>query len=409
MPAPQEAGAKLGPAEFIAIVAALMALNAVAIDIMLPALPMIGESLGVTDENARQHVLTAYILGFGGAQLFFGPISDRFGRKAPLIVGMSIYVLASLAGAFAPEYWLMLLARFIQGIGAAATRVLAMSIVRDRYGGRRMAEIMSIVMMIFMIAPVVAPAAGQLIVMFSAWPMIYLFMAATCLVILLWTHLRLPETLPAERRSPLSPRGVINAFRIVLTNRTALFYALGSMAIFGALFGFIASAQQIFVGIYGLGNLFPLVFALIAGVMATSSLLNSRIVGRIGMRRVSHGALLGFLLTAAVWTLSSIVFGALPLAAFIGFFITCNFFFGWIGANFNAIAMEPLARVAGTGSATIGFLQTAGGGLIGALIGQSFDGTATPIAIGYLLVSTFSLMFVLIAERGRLFRVVSAG
>lgn len=398
---------RLGKAEFIALIAGLMALNAVAIDIMLPALPMIGDALGVMEENHRQHILTSYILGFGGAQLLYGPLSDRYGRKQLLLAGMLIYVLASLAGGLASEYWMMLTARFVQGVGAAATRVLAVSIVRDLYGGRRMAEIMSIVMMIFMVAPVIAPAAGQLIVMFAAWPMIYVFMAAVCLALMVWALVRLPETLPPEARRPLTPKGVWSAFRFVLTERTALFYSLAGMAMFGSLFGFIASAQQVFVGLYGMGNLFPLIFALVAGTMALSSLLNSRIVGRFGMRRISHGAICGFILSSLVWVLFSLFIGTLPLWLFLMFFVACNFLFGWIGANLNAIAMEPLGAVAGTGSAVVGFLQTAGGGLIGAAIGQAYDGTAMPVAVGFLIVSVVALVLVAIAERGVLFRVGS--
>lgn len=402
-----ESRSRLGYVEFIALIACLMALNAVAIDIMLPALPMIGDALSVHDDNARQYVLTAYILGFGGAQLAFGPISDRFGRKAPLLIGIGIYVLAALAGAFAPSYGLMLAARFIQGVGAAATRVLAISAVRDLHGGRRMAEIMSLVMMVFMAAPVVAPAAGQLIVMFSDWPMIYVFMGATGFGAFIWTRKRLPETLPPDRRGPLTPVNVFRAFRVVMTNRVALFYALATMSIFGSLFGFISSAQQIFVGIYDLGNSFPLVFALIAGIMAGSSLANSRIVGRIGMRRLSHGALTGFAITALILLALSLVYATVPFWMMLALASTLMFFFGWIGANFNAIAMEPLGKVAGTGSAVLGFMQTVGGGLIGAVIGQAFNGTVTPLAFGYFVVSAAALIFVLIAEKGRLFQVFS--
>lgn len=398
---------KLGKVEFIALIAGLMALNAVAIDIMLPALPMIGNALSVGDENARQHVLTAYILGFGGAQLLFGPVSDRYGRKGPLLLGLAIYILAALAGAMATEYWIMLVARFVQGIGAASSRVLSVSIVRDLYGGRRMAEIMSVVMMVFMIAPVLAPAAGQLIVSFADWPMIYILMAVVCGVFLVWSWLRLPETLPEEGRTPLTPAGVTAAFRFIVTQPTALFYGLANMAMFGALFGFITTAQQTFVGIYDLGEKFPLIFALIATSMALASLLNSRVVGRVGMRRLSHGALCGFILVSLVWAVSSIVLGFLPLPVFLAFFISANFLFGWIGANFNAISMEPLGKVAGTGSAVIGFLQTAGGGLIGAAIGQSFNGTVTPMVIGFLAVSATALLLVLVAEKGRLFGVGS--
>ncbi len=400
----QEEPGGLGRAELIAIIASLMALNAVAIDIMLPALPNMGDSLGVADENSRQYVLTAYFLGFGIAQLVFGPVSDRLGRKAPLLTGMSIYVLAAAAATVVPDFGWLLLARFIQGIGAAATRVLAIAIVRDLYGGRRMAEIMSLVMMVFMVAPVVAPAAGQAIILVADWHWIFVFMAVACAIAALWTAVRLPETLPAERRSPFSVRTVAQAFSSVIGNRISFCYALAIMVVFGALFGFIGAAQQIYVGMYDLGIWFPAVFALIAGIMALSSFANSRLVGRHGMRRLSHGALIGFLILSLIWYLASALAGPIPLPVFLGLMAVLMFFFGGIGANFNALAMEPLGEIAGTGSAVLGFLQTTGGGLIGVWIGQSFDGTDAPVAMGFFLVSVVALALVAVAERGRLFQ-----
>jgi len=403
--APQESGFALAIPrwEFIAMTAALMALNALAVDIMLPGLQEIGASLGVENENHRQYVISAYILGFGGAQLFYGPISDRFGRRGPLMFGLAIYVVTALASAFSPSFGLLLALRFVQGIGAAATRVIAVSFVRDVFGGRRMAEVMSLVFMVFMIIPVVAPGIGQLVMLFSEWHMIFVFMAAIALAISIWTALRMPETMHPEYRRPLTAASIIGGFGIVLRNRVALFYTLSTTVIFGALFGFINSAQQIYVGLYGLGVWFPVLFAGVAGMMAVSSFLNAQLVGRFGMRRLSHGALIGFL---AVNTIMLIVAlgGPIPLWLFVGLFTLAMVQFGWIGSNFNSIAMEPLGHVAGTASSTLGFMQTLGGGVIGAAIGQLFDGTVVPLVIGFWSVSALGLAFVFIAERGKLFQ-----
>lgn len=388
--------------EFIAICAALMAVNALAIDIMLPALQQMGASLGVESENHRQFVITAYIAGMGLALLFYGPASDRFGRRKPLLFGLSIYVVAAFAAAFAPTFETLLALRFIQGIGAASTRVIAVSVVRDRYGGRQMAEIMSLVFMVFMIIPVIAPGLGQLVMLFSEWHMIFIIMSLIALAITLWAAFRLPETLHPEDRRPLSIMSIAQGFRIVLTTRVSLFYTLASMIIFGSLFGFINSAQQVYVGIYGLGVWFPVVFAAIAAMMSVSSFLNSRLVVKIGMRRLSHGALLGFLAVSAIWFAWSLT-GWVPFPVFVALFAAAMFQFGWIGSNFNAIAMEPLGHLAGTASSVQGFLQTVGGGLIGALIGQAFDGTVRPLAAGYCSVALLGLVMVLIAERGKLF------
>lgn len=389
--------------EFIAITAALMALNALAIDIMLPGLQEIGASLGVADENARQYVITAYVTGFGLAQLVFGPISDRFGRRIPLLAGLVVYVAAAFACVWAPGFATLLAMRFVQGLGAAATRVIATSLVRDVYGGRAMAEVMSLVFMVFMIVPVIAPGVGQVIMLFSEWHMIFAFMGAVSLVFTVWVWLRLPETLREESRRAFTPAVIGEGFRIVLTNRLAICYTIAMTAIFGALFGFINSAQQIYIGIYDVGALFPVYFAMVAGLMAVSSFLNSRLVGRIGMRRLAHGAMLGFIaVNALAYGLS--LAGPLPLWLFITLFAVAMVQFSWIGANFNALAMEPLGHVAGTASSVQGFMQTVGGGVVGALIGQAFDGTVTPLAAGYFFSGIVALVMVLIGENGRLFR-----
>jgi MFS transporter, DHA1 family, multidrug resistance protein len=389
--------------EFIALAAALMALNALAIDIMLPGLQQIGASLGVENENHRQYVITAYISGFGLAQLAYGPISDRFGRRAPLLIGLAIYVVAAFAASFAPSFTTLLMLRFVQGIGAASTRVIAVSVIRDIFGGRAMAEIMSLVFMVFMIIPVIAPGIGQLVMLFSEWHMIFVFMAAIALAITLWTAVRLPETLHPEYRRPFTVGSILGGFGIVLTNRVSLCYTLATMIVFGALFGFINSAQQIYVGIYGLGVWFPVIFAAVAGMMAISSFVNSQLVGRFGMRRLSHGALVGFMTVNCILFALSLL-GPVPLPLFVCFFTAAMLQFGWIGSNFNSIAMEPLGHVAGTASSVIGFLQTVGGGAIGAGIGQAFDGTVRPLAAGFCAVSVLGLLIVLFAERGKLFQ-----
>jgi DHA1 family bicyclomycin/chloramphenicol resistance-like MFS transporter len=389
--------------EFIALAAALMALNALAIDIMLPGLQQIGASLGVENENHRQYVISAYIAAFGSAQLFYGPLSDRFGRRPPLLFGLAVYVAAALAAAFAPSFTTLLILRFVQGLGAAATRVITVSIIRDVFGGRAMAEAMSLVFMVFMVIPVVAPGLGQVVMLFSEWHMIFVIMALIAMVFTVWAAIRLPETLHPEYRRAFNLRTIVQGFRIVLTNRISLCYMLATTAIFGALFGFINSAQQVYVGIYGLGVWFPVIFACVAGMMAVSSFVNSRLVGRFGMRKLSHGALLGFIAVTSIWFALSL-FGQLPLYVFVPLFAMAMLQFGWIGSNFNSIAMEPLGHLAGTASSVQGFTQTVGGGLIGATIGQLFDGTTTPLAGGFWTVSITALIFVLIAEHGKLFQ-----
>ena len=390
--------------EFIALVAALMSLNALAIDVMLPALPYMGEALGVSHENDRQYVLTAYMLGFGCAQLAFGPLSDRFGRRSPLIVGLAIYVIAAFAAAFSPSFAMLLLMRFIQGVGAAGTRVIAQSMVRDKFGGRAMAEIMSMVFMVFMAVPVIAPGIGQIILLTGPWEYIFYFMAVLALVIAAWSIARMPETLKPEHRRALAPRVVVEGFRLVFTNRMAFSYGLAGMFVFGALFGFINTAQQIYVDIYGLGALFPVAFAAMAGLMAISSYLNARMVRRIGMRRLSHTALLVFTTVSGAWFLITLA-GQPPLWLFFALLAVIMFMFGWAASNMNALSMEPLGTVAGTASSVFGFVQTVGGAILGTITGQFFDGTLTPVAAGYFVLGLAAILCVVVAERGKLFGV----
>jgi len=391
--------------EFIALIAAIMAINALAVDIMLPGLPQIGASLGVLSENHAQYVITAYLLGFGVSQLFYGPLSDRFGRRAPLFVGLTIYILAAIGAAFVTDFTTLIILRVLQGLGAAATRVIAVSVVRDRFAGRQMAEVMSLVMMIFMILPVIAPATGQLIMLFGEWHLIFLSMAIMAAVVAVWAYIRLPETLPVDHRRPLTVKSVIGGFGIVLSNRVALFYMLGTSFILGALFGYINSAQQIFVDIYKLGTMFPLAFAAVAMTLALASFLNSRLVGRYGMRRISQTMLLVFVSFSLLWVVLALSFtGPVPFWLLMMIYMTIMFSFSLVTSNFNALAMEPLGEVAGTASSVLGFAQTVIGAALGAAIGQAFDGTTTPVAAGYCVLGFISFICVIIAERGKLFK-----
>lgn len=395
----------MGRTEFIAMMAFMMSLNALAIDIMLPGLQQIGSALNVTNENHRQYVVSAYLIGFGIAQLFYGPVADRFGRRRPILFGLGIYIFSSLAVVLVPSFGALLVLRFIQGIGSAALRVITISIVRDVYGGRQMAEVMSLIMMVFMVIPVVAPGTGQAIMFVGSWHLIFVFMAIAALAVGLWMYIRLPETLaPADQR-PFTAKSILAGFRIVLTDRIALCYTIASTFIFGALFGFINSAQQIYVGIYGLGVWFPVAFAGVALFMALSSFVNSRLVGRFGMRRLSHASLVGFIAITFVWLVVQVMGPQpMPFVLFFTFFSLAMFQFGWIGSNFNSLAMEPLGHVAGTASSVLGFMGTVGGSMIGAAIGQAYDGTALPMVMGYFVVSIIGLVFVLIGERGSLFQ-----
>ncbi|MHB1207340.1 MAG: multidrug effflux MFS transporter, partial [Rhodospirillaceae bacterium] len=375
--------ADLGFKEFVTLIATVMAVNALAIDTMLPALPEIGDTVGIASESERQWIVTSYLLGFGVAQLFFGTLSDRFGRKPVLLAGLAGYFLFSVVCAAAGSFEVLMLARVMQGICAAATRVLAISIVRDRYAGRQMARVMSLVFIVFLAVPIIAPSLGQLIMLFAPWRWIFGMLAVYSAATLVWVALRLPETIHAEDRMAISAANVLSAVRLTLTTRAAVGYMIAVAFVFGGMFGYLNSAQQIFADIFAVPKLFPSIFALIAGALGVASLVNSRIVGRLGMRVVSHSALFGYIAVAPV-NAAVAYMGFENIWTFVALQAALMFCFGLMGANFNALAMEPLGHIAGTASSIQGFVTTTGGALLGFIIGQQFNGSTVPLTLGFL-------------------------
>jgi MFS transporter, DHA1 family, multidrug resistance protein len=388
--------------EFVALIAMMMALNALAIDSMLPALPAIGDALGVVEENSRQWVITAYLLGFGATQIVYGPLADRYGRKPVLMFGLSLYVLFSVLAAFSPTFELLIAARVGTGIGAAALRVLAVSIVRDRYAGRTMARVMSLSFLVFLGVPILAPTLGQAILTVAPWPWVFGVLAVGGAAFMLWAAVRLPETLHPDDRMPIRIPRIAAAFREVLTNRRSIGYALAMTAITGALFGFINSSQQIFFDVFHEPQLFTVVFGAVAGGIAVASLLNARLVERLGSRLISHTALIGFIAMASIHTAVALS-GHETIWTFAVLQALTMFCFGFIAGNFGSMAMEPMGHIAGTASSAQGFISTTGGATLGFLIGQQFNGSTTPMTLGFVGLGLAALVCVLFAEQGRLF------
>jgi DHA1 family bicyclomycin/chloramphenicol resistance-like MFS transporter len=393
----------MGFPEFVVIIASIMALNPLAMDMMLPALPNIASAFHLADANRPQMVLSTFIIGFGVGQFVMGPLSDRFGRRPVLLGGMIVYGIASLLAIAAPSFETLLLARALQGVGTSATRVIATSIVRDCYAGRRMASVMSLAMMVFIAIPVVAPSFGQAVLLLTQWRGIFIVLMLYGVVALIWSALRMPETLPVSRRRSLAVREVYDAFRQTVTNRQTLGYALTAGGVLGSLFAFVFTSQQVFTGIYKLGHYFPIAFAAIAVGTAIAGFINSRFVDRLGMRVISHGALLGYVAVAGIM-LAAVKLQMLPLPLFMVLSALMMFAFGLMISNFTALAMEPQGRIAGTASSLYGSITTLLGIGIGTKIGQDFDGTLLPFATGFFLCTLASLAVVLVVERGRLFK-----
>lgn len=387
--------------ELIAMVGGLMALNALSIDILLPALPAIGADFGALG-NDRQLVITAYVFGFGLAQLAFGPIADSIGRRQTLIWALGGYLAATVLCVIAPAFTLMLAARALQGAAAAATRVVAMAVVRDLVSGRRMAEIMSFAMTVFMAAPILAPGLGQLILLVAPWEGIFFALLAGSAILLGWMMVRLPETLRPEDAIAVRLGPALRNYRLAASNRTSLGYMIASSLIFGALFAFIATSEQVIAGLYGLEAWFGVAFGGIALGLAAVNIVNARMVGRYGMRRISHLALVAFIAINAVHALISLA-GQPPFWLFYTLLGTGMFMFGLIGANFSALVMEPAGKRAGTAAALYGAVTSISGAVLGSLIGQAYDGSVTPLIAGMAILGAACLAAVYWTEKGRLF------
>lgn len=399
---------RLGRRESVVLLAALMSLNAIGIDAMVPALPQIVHSLGVSSANEQQLVIISYMLGFGAGQLVWGPLADRFGRRPLLVAGLLSFALFSFSCAVAPTFPLMIAGRVAMGAAASSTRVLVMAIVRDLFDGEAMAKVMSLVFMVFMVVPVLAPSLGQAILLVAEWRMIFLVLMGYAGLLLAWALVRLPETLHPEDQRSLDPRSVLEAARLVVGDRLAMGYTLASTALFGALSAYVASVQQIVSDVFKATALLPLVFAACAAPMSAAAFTNSRIVGRFGLRRVGHAGIIGFLVVAAIhWTVARAGYESLTLfvllqgAALVAFAL-CS-------ANFSTLAMTNMGAFAGTASSIQGVAATIGGALVGLAIGQAFDGTVVPFLAGMTLTAIVALLIVLATERGRLFAPIATG
>ena len=389
--------------EFVALMAAMQALNAASIDTMLPALPRIGSDFAVVNDNRLQWIITAYVMGSGCGQLIYGPLSDRFGRRPILLTAICLYVVLTLLTSLAPNLNSLIVLRVLQGFSVAATSVVSRSVVRDRYAGNAMARVLSMIFFVFLMVPIAAPSVGQILLSFMSWRGVFGSLALFGIVVAIWAALRLPETLDPKNRHSLDSAHLLQVARFVLTEPTSLLYTMSLSLMFGSLLAYVSTVPQIFTVVFRAPELLGPTFAACAGAMGVATLVNARLVERVGMHAISHSALFAFILVTSIhaaiaWSgneslltfaiLQSVTLACFPLAA----------------SNFGAIAMLPMGSIAGSAASLQGVISTIGGAAIGSLIGHQWSGSVFFLPAGSACCGVIAFTLVLTAERTRLFR-----
>lgn len=370
--------------EFIVLVAVLTCLPALAIDAMLPAFKQIGLDLQVPHENDVQLIIPVLFLGLSIGQLIFGPLSDSWGRKPFIYLGLGIFMLGSAISLFAQDFNHMLIGRFLQGLGAAAPRIISIAVVRDLYSGREMAQIMSFTMMVFILVPAIAPLMGQGVLLVASWHAIFGSFLVIAVIITVWFGMRLDETLKPDKRREFSLSSLWQATKEVLSNKVAMGYTLSSGLIFGAFMGYLNSSPQILQQQYGLGEQFPFYFGALALSLGAASFLNAKLVMKYGMKLLSTIAIRIFTLLALLFlVIAYLQQGQPPLWQLMTYLLLSFFTVGLLFGNLNALAMEPLGHIAGIGASIVGSASSLFAIPLGTLIGQSYNGTIIPMTIGF--------------------------
>jgi DHA1 family bicyclomycin/chloramphenicol resistance-like MFS transporter len=394
-------GREIGERELIWMMAMLMALQAFGIDAILPALDDVALSLNIVG-NDRQFVIGVYLLAAGMGALVPGALADRFGRRPIVLASIGVYIVLSLVSAIVTSFEALLVVRAAQGFFGAGIIALPPAIIRDRVGGDKMARMMSLIFVIFLMVPAVAPSLGEAILLVGDWRTIFAVMAVQGVLIGSWVYFRLPESLAPEHRQPIRPRVIARNMATSLSERSVIGYVIGGMLVFGALFGFINSSQQLISEGFGRPDIFPVIFGVCAGSMAIASWSNSRIVERFGARRVSHTAVVTFIAVAGLQVFFAFS-GEESLWQFVPLMAINMALLGFIGSNFGSIAMNPFFHIAGAASSAQSCVRMTSAALLGAMIGYAYDGTARPLALALLASGIACLLLVLFSERGKLF------
>lgn len=386
---------RAGFREFVALMALIMCLVALSIDAMLPALDQMGDALGVSEANDIQLVISVVFLGVAVGQLIYGLLADAWGRKRTVYLGFALFISGTLCSLLAQDLTTMLIGRFLQGLGAAGPRIVTVAIVRDQHKGKEMARVMSLIMTIFILCPVVAPLLGQGVLLIAGWREIFALLLVLALIAVSWFGLRQHETLPPEKRIPIALPRIRENLREIGSQRAALSYMVALGFVFGAFIGFLSSVQQVLQGVYGLGDIFPVYFAVLAISIGSASFSNAKLVMTFGMRSLA-------LFATAVITIVSLLalplfkaqVGVPPLWLWMGYLLLTLFCVGLLFGNLNAMAMEPFGHIAGIASAAVGAVSTFMAVALGTLVAQQFNGTVLPVVVGFALLGGLALFCV---------------
>ena len=390
---------KIGFREFVSLMAVMIALTALSIDAMLPAMGTIGADLGVTNPNDNQLIISTLFLGLALGQLFYGPLSDNIGRKPAVYIGLLVFSIGCLLSLFANNLTVMLIGRCLQGIGLSGPRVVSIAIIRDLFKGNRMAQVMSFVMTVFIAVPALAPTLGQGILMVANWRLIFTALLALAVIIFIWFSIRQQETLLKERRIKFSFANLWNALKEVCTIRATIFYTLAAGFISSAFVGFLNSSQQIFQIQFELAERFPLYFAVIALSIGTASFVNGKLVMRFGMQKMVKTAVLAIVIISIIfYIIINTIITEPSLFIFMAYLLSSLFFVGILFGNLNALAMEPLGHIAGLGAAIVGSVSTFISVPFGTYIGMQYNGTVEPLVVGFLIFGSLTAGAIFLAN-----------
>lgn len=394
---------RLGLVEFVALMATMTSLVALSIDAMLPALEQIGASLNVSDPHQPHLIVTLFFLGMAIGQPFFGPYADSKGRRAALLLGLCIFVVGTVICMLATNIETMLVGRVVQAFGVSGPRIAAMAIIRDLYVGDAMAKVMSFIMMVFILVPMIAPIVGQAVMIMFSWFHIFTLFLIVALMSAIWFFSRQEETLPKEKRKPFSFPALMTSCKFILTHISVMGYSFSMAAIFGAFLAYLSASQTIFQGFYGVGDLFPIIFATLAFSIGLASYFNGKMVMKFGMHKLCGVAIKGVMVFAIFFLVLLFANDGLPnlwvtvCTLFVGFF-----FIGILFGNLNALAMQPLGEMAGVGAAIIGSLSSLFSVPIALFIDSFLEDDLYPIGIGFVVFFAIAGVLMHYAEKDSL-------